>query len=486
VLGGPLRLRRSVASGVAGTGKTTIARLIGRYLNAFGVLPRANFVELNSLDLKGKYVGQTAPTVKKFVADAIGGTLFIDEAPALIEGGGGDHYSGEAVRTLLTEVENNRTKLMVVLAGYAEKMETLMEADDGLQRRFQRRLHLDDYTAAELAQICTKWARERYELSIDPAVERSIAAHISVEYSAEDMRKNNASLAIDLVDRAFAQLAERTMRSAVPRHSPLLSQLLCEDFGIRGQAAPSRRGPAAAPTASADEAVRIAAKVVAKAPEPLLCFLQEIPPNHLLRMLRSLTEVPRARMRSAVRGQAPPPTPPAKTSMKTIEKEKAKKRHTFEVAVEEEEEEAEEYKPMEAGEEEVAQDMLEKLKDIGVGRSPLSACSLSHAPLDSLLAGLPDVVRMVFHQWLRPALHGVRQVLLAGTRVCASTLTVAHAWEARMCRCGAALPSAAGHGSCRASDVAADRTTSVSTASTRSSRALSPRRGSGCATSLCW
>ncbi len=174
--------------------------------------------------------------------------------------------------------------------------------------------------------------------------------------------------------------------------------------------------------------------------------------------------------------------------MKTIKKEKAKKRHTFEVEVEDEDEEAEEYKPMEAGEEEVAQDMLEKLKDIGVEHSPLSACSLSHARLDSMLAGLPDVVRMVFHQWVRPALHGVRPALLAGTRICASTLTVAHASEARMCRCGAALASAVGHGSCRASDVAADRTTSVSTASTRSSRApsLSPRRGSGCATFLRW
>ena len=112
-----------VITGNPGTGKTTIARLIARYLHAFGVLPRDRFVERNGLDLKGKYVGHTSHVVKEAVSDAMGGCLFIDEAYAL-SGGDGDAFSGEAVRTLLTEVENNRTNLLVVLAGYEDKMLT--------------------------------------------------------------------------------------------------------------------------------------------------------------------------------------------------------------------------------------------------------------------------------------------------------------------------------------------------------------------------
>ena len=86
------------------------------------MLPRDTLVERNGLQLKGQFVGQTSPTVTQAVHDAMGGTLFIDEAYALVDGGG-DRFSGEAIRTLLTEVENNRTGLLVVMAGYKDKME---------------------------------------------------------------------------------------------------------------------------------------------------------------------------------------------------------------------------------------------------------------------------------------------------------------------------------------------------------------------------
>ena len=79
-------------------------------------------MERNGLQLKGQFLGQTGPTVTQAVQDAMGGTLFIDEAYALVDGGG-DRFSGEAIRTLLTEVENNRTGLLVVMAGYKDKME---------------------------------------------------------------------------------------------------------------------------------------------------------------------------------------------------------------------------------------------------------------------------------------------------------------------------------------------------------------------------
>ena len=92
---------------VPGTGKTTVARLLARYLHALGVLPLDRFVEKNGLELKGRFVGHTSHTVKEAVQDAMGGCLFVDEAYSLVDRGG-DRFSGEAVRMLLTELENNR------------------------------------------------------------------------------------------------------------------------------------------------------------------------------------------------------------------------------------------------------------------------------------------------------------------------------------------------------------------------------------------
>ena len=138
--------------GNPGTGKTTFARMLHKFMYAFGVLPKDNFVEKNGLELKGRYVGHTAPNVKSAIADAMGGCLFLDEAYALVDSGG-DSFSSEAIRTLLTEVENNRTGLMVVLAGYKDKMGQLMRADPGLNRRFPLRLDLVDYTPDEIHDI---------------------------------------------------------------------------------------------------------------------------------------------------------------------------------------------------------------------------------------------------------------------------------------------------------------------------------------------
>lgn len=221
-------------TGNPGTGKTTVARLIGRYLYAHGVLPRDTFVERNALALKGQFVGQTAPTVVEAVRDAMGGCLFIDEAYALCDRGG-DKFSGEVVRTLLTEVENHRTGLLVVLAGYADKMDWLMDSDPGLRRRFSLVLHLEDYSPEELAEICEHAAADRLRLTFAPGLRAALAVHIR-EVHGEEIGQHNGGLAVTLAERAFRRLATRLGDPA--SGSDVISgasarELLPEDFGIR-------------------------------------------------------------------------------------------------------------------------------------------------------------------------------------------------------------------------------------------------------------
>ena len=159
-----------ILTGNPGTGKTTMARLMAKYLHALGVLPYDRFVEKNGLELKGMYVGHTSHVVKEAVADAMGGCLFVDEAYALVDRGG-DRFSGEAVRMLLTELENNRGNVLVIMAGYANKMSNLMNSDPGMPRRFAKRMDLPDYNCDELSEIAARYAR-KINLTFDVGLQK--------------------------------------------------------------------------------------------------------------------------------------------------------------------------------------------------------------------------------------------------------------------------------------------------------------------------
>lgn len=139
--------------GNPGTGKTTVARLIGRMLGAMGVLKRSDvFVECTRADLVGKWQGHTATLVKDKVKSALGGVLFIDEAYTLIQGDN-DTFGKEALDVLVTEMENNRDRIVVIFAGYSKQLDDLLARNPGLSSRFPIDIEFDDYSNNELMWI---------------------------------------------------------------------------------------------------------------------------------------------------------------------------------------------------------------------------------------------------------------------------------------------------------------------------------------------
>ena len=149
-----------IFTGNPGTGKTTIARLVAKYLKAIGALKGGQLVEVTRADLVGRYTGHTAPLTNSVIESALGGVLFIDEAYSLYRGEQ-DSFGLEAIDTLVKGMEDHRNELVVILAGYTREMETFLTANSGLASRFPNRIEFPDYTAVELLQITQVLAKNK-------------------------------------------------------------------------------------------------------------------------------------------------------------------------------------------------------------------------------------------------------------------------------------------------------------------------------------
>lgn len=156
-----------VFTGDPGTGKTTVARLLAGIYKDLGVLKKGHLIETDRSGLVAEYVGQTAVKTNKIIDSALDGVLFIDEAYTLANGGTND-YGPEAIATLLKRMEDDRDRLVIILAGYNKEIESFINSNPGLRSRFNRYIHFEDYTAAELYDIfCLQVKKGEYTLTDD-------------------------------------------------------------------------------------------------------------------------------------------------------------------------------------------------------------------------------------------------------------------------------------------------------------------------------
>lgn len=214
-------------TGNPGTGKTTVARILARILKEEKVLRKGHFYEIQGRNLCGRYVGETAPKTSTYCRDAYGSVLFIDEAYSLYQGAENRDYGKEAIQTLIAEMENHRDDLCVIMAGYKEEMEQLLEANPGLESRIPYIIDFPNYSKGELEQIFFKMLEGRisYGDNLKEAV-KDFFASIPEEVMS-DKKFSNARLVRNLFERVWGKAAYRRSLSGAKKLEILKEDLLC-------------------------------------------------------------------------------------------------------------------------------------------------------------------------------------------------------------------------------------------------------------------
>ncbi|MBQ1506254.1 MAG: AAA family ATPase, partial [Erysipelotrichales bacterium] len=218
--------RHMIFTGNPGTGKTTIARIISRYLRALGVLSGGQLVEVTRADLVGQYVGHTAPLTMKVLRSAIGGVLFIDEAYSLYRGKD-DVFGLECIDTLVKGIEDYRDDLIVILAGYEKEMEVFLTANTGLKSRFPNIINFPDYTPEELVAIAHSVAKSK-DYIILPECDEPLLAYFTAMQDDLLHVSGNGRTVRNKVEEAILRQSRRTLKDP----DAVLNELTKEDFNL--------------------------------------------------------------------------------------------------------------------------------------------------------------------------------------------------------------------------------------------------------------
>ena len=196
-----------VFTGNPGTGKTTVARIVAEIYKDLGVLKKGHLIETDRSGLVAEYVGQTAPKTNAIIDSALDGVLFIDEAYSLVQGGQGD-YGKEAISTLLKRMEDDRDRLVVILAGYSKEMGDFINSNSGLQSRFNRYINFPDYSSDELIQIFKFILKKNDCTATDSAIEK-VKEYVCYALEHKDQNFGNARFIRNFFEKTLMEQANR-------------------------------------------------------------------------------------------------------------------------------------------------------------------------------------------------------------------------------------------------------------------------------------
>jgi SpoVK/Ycf46/Vps4 family AAA+-type ATPase len=218
--------KHMIFTGNPGTGKTTIARLLSRYMKAIGALSKGQLVEVTRADLVAQYVGQTAPLTMSVIKSALGGVLFIDEAYSLYRGKD-DSFGLECIDTIVKAMEDNRDDLIIILAGYKKEMEVFLESNSGLKSRFPNLIDFPDYTGEELEKIAVIQAKSKGYVIDEEALE-PLKEYFTKVQEVRASEAGNGRLARNVVEAATMKQSTRLASNP----SGKLDELKLEDFDL--------------------------------------------------------------------------------------------------------------------------------------------------------------------------------------------------------------------------------------------------------------